>query len=52
MLVRSNSRLYVIDVFNNPCVEELFTGEDLTNDYIAGCLARCRADAGCNKTFY
>jgi hypothetical protein len=41
----------VIDVLYNPCVEELFDGEGLTNDYIAGCLTRCGADAGYIKTF-
>ena len=36
ILVRSNSRLYVIDVLYNPD-----SGKDLTDDYIAGCLTRC-----------
>jgi len=46
MLVRSNSRLYVIDVLHNPDL-----GKDLTDDYIAGCLTRSRADAGCIMLF-
>jgi hypothetical protein len=47
MLVRSNSRLYVIDVLHNPD-----SGKDLTDDYIAGCLTRCRADAAYVKLLY